>query len=161
MNDRNNAIIHIRDYQASDAQILRQLFFNTVRRVNTKDYTQAQVAAWAPSDYDEQVWAQHLQTLSPLVAEIDGEIVGYADLQSDGLIDHFFCHHQYQGCGVGKALMQSILALAKQRNIHTLYSHVSKTAKPFFARFRFAVEQEQNVEVRGQVLTNFKMTLTV
>lgn len=161
MNKINNTIIHIRCYQTTDALALRQLFFNTVRRVNTKDYTQAQVAAWAPSDYDEQVWAQHMQTLNPLVAEIDGKIFGYADLQPDGLIDHFFCHHQYQGCGVGKALMQSILALAKQRNIHTLYSHVSKTAKPFFERFGFTVEQEQDVEVRGQVLTNFKMTLTV
>ncbi|GLT13606.1 GNAT family N-acetyltransferase [Vibrio algivorus] len=161
MNKINNATIHIRHYQVSDAQILRQLFFNTVRLVNTKDYTQAQVTAWAPSDYDEQVWAQHMQTLNPLVAEIDGKIVGYADLQSDGLIDHFFCHHQYQGCGVGKALMQSILELAKQRNIHTLYSHVSKTAKPFFERLGFVVEKKQEVEVREQVLTNFKMKKSV
>ncbi len=38
--------------------------------------------------------------LSPFVAEIDNIIVGYIDLQSNGLIDHFFCHYEYQGQGV-------------------------------------------------------------
>ncbi len=150
-------MINIRCYQTTDARALRQLFFNTVRLVNTKDYSQDQVEAWAPSDYDKQVWAQHMQTLKPFIAEIDEKIVGYADLQSDGLIDHFFCHHQYQGCGIGKSLMQHILQQAHEKSMTTLYSHVSITAKPFFERFGFTVEKKQEVEVRGQMLINFKM----
>ncbi|WP_105901785.1 GNAT family N-acetyltransferase [Vibrio gangliei] len=154
-------MIHIRDYQASDAQVLRQLFFNTVRLVNTNDYTHTQIEAWAPSDYDEHVWAQHMQTLKPFIAEIDGKIVGYADLQSDGLIDHFFCHHQYQGCGVGKALMQHLLQKASEHKLKQLYSYVSITAKPFFQHFGFIQDKQQSVAIRGQELINFKMILTL
>jgi putative acetyltransferase len=49
-----------------------------------------------------------MSSINPFIAATDGVIVGYSDLQSSGLIDHFFCHHNYQGCGVGKALMSQI-----------------------------------------------------
>jgi putative acetyltransferase len=49
-----------------------------------------------------------MSSINPFIAETDGVIAGYSDLQSSGLIDHFFCHHNYQGCGVGKALMSHI-----------------------------------------------------
>ncbi|WP_086981350.1 GNAT family N-acetyltransferase [Vibrio aphrogenes] len=153
--------INIRQYTHHDAHHLRQLFFHTVRQVNAKDYTLAQLEAWAPDEYDQSTWAQHMANLQPFIAEIDGKIVGYADLQPDGLIDHFFCHYQYQGCGIGRALMQSIVARAEQQHIHTLYSHVSQTAKPFFEHFGFETQQEQSVALRGQQLRNFKMTLNL
>lgn len=44
-------------------------------------------------------------SIYPFIAEINGVVVGYSDLQSDGFIDHFFFHHEYQGMGVGKALI--------------------------------------------------------
>ncbi|GAB3524470.1 hypothetical protein GCM10027342_25180 [Photobacterium alginatilyticum] len=84
-------------------------------------------------------------------------LVGYTDLQSNGLIDHFFCHHKYQGQGVGSALMEHVFAFGKQVGITRFYSEVSITARPFYERFGFSVVQEQLVEVRGQKLCNFVM----
>ena len=40
--------IHIRHYQDGDAQQIAQIYYNTIHKVNTKDYTQEQVDAWAP-----------------------------------------------------------------------------------------------------------------
>jgi GNAT superfamily N-acetyltransferase len=51
-----------------------------------------------------------MSSINPFIAATDGVIAGYSDLQSSGLIDHFFCHHNYQGCGVGKALMSQIFS---------------------------------------------------
>ena len=42
----------------------------------------------------------------PFVAEIEGQIVGYADLQEDGYIDHFFVSGSMARRGVGSALMR-------------------------------------------------------
>ena len=39
-----------------DADALRELFFNTIRRVNRADYDEAQVRAWAPDEMDEKRW---------------------------------------------------------------------------------------------------------
>lgn len=155
-------MITIRPYQPEDAAALWQLFFNTVRQINVRDYTQAQVEAWAEEKTDLADWIEKMNSNQPFVATlnnkiIDNKIVGYADLQPNGLIDHFFCHHQYQGCGVGKALMAHIHKQAKQRNLTRLHADVSITAKPFFEYAGFVVTKEQCISLRGELFVNYKM----
>lgn len=110
-------MLTIRNYIESDAQALWQLFYSTIHHVNSRDYTQAQIEAWARHTFDTQVWQKCMDNLSPFVAEIESVIVGYTDLQNDGLIDHFFCNHQYQRQGVGRALMNHVLDVGESRQI--------------------------------------------
>ena len=49
-------MITIRDFQEEDAPTLWALFFNTVRNVNRRDYTEQQVKAWAQEGFDSQLW---------------------------------------------------------------------------------------------------------
>ncbi|MFA0442963.1 GNAT family N-acetyltransferase [Vibrio sp. 10N.286.49.C2] len=150
-------MIKIREYVEADAQALWDIHFYTIRNINLRDYSQAQVEAWAPERIEWSIWTNRMNGLNPFVAEIDGIVVGYTDLQSDGLIDHFFCHHEYQGMGVGKTLMNHVLAVGRERGISRFYSEVSITAKPFYEHFGFKVVQAQEMEVRGQKLRNFVM----
>ncbi len=153
----NISMIEIRKYQESDAIDLWAIFYHTVRNVNLRDYSQAQVEAWAPDGFSSEIWQRKMNLLSPFVAEIDGKIVGYSDLQENGLIDHFFCHHEHQGQGVGRQLMEHVLRMGELQGITRFYSEVSITARPFYERFGFNVIQEQTIEVRGQKLCNFVM----
>ena len=102
-------MLTIRKYEEKDAQATWKLFFNTVRNINSQDYNQQQLQAWAPDSMDLFIWNKRMRDIEPFIAEVDGIIVGYADLQNDGLIDHFFCHHNYQRQGVGRALMLHLL----------------------------------------------------
>ncbi|MET2855123.1 GNAT family N-acetyltransferase [Vibrio owensii] len=150
-------MIKIRQYVEADAQALWDIHYHTIRNINIRDYTQEQVVAWAPERFDLAVWKKRMKGLSPFVAELDGIIVGYTDLQANGLIDHFFCHHNYQGQGVGKALMNHVLDIGKEQGINRFFSEVSITAKPFYEHFGFEVAKAQEVEIRGQILRNFVM----
>lgn len=40
--------IIIRNYRPEDAQDLANIFYNTIHRINIQDYTQEQIAVWAP-----------------------------------------------------------------------------------------------------------------
>ncbi|MGI5310051.1 GNAT family N-acetyltransferase [Rheinheimera sp. WS51] len=150
-------MITIRDYAPADASALWDLFYHTIRHINSRDYSAAQVQAWAPDNYDMAAWQKRMQGLSPYIAVIDGAIVGYSDLQSTGLIDHFFCHHLYQGQGVGKALMRHIFSQGQSLAIKRYYSEVSITARPFYQKMGFTVVKQQQVLINGQKLTNFIM----
>lgn len=147
----------IRPYQESDAEALHALFYHTVHNVNRRDYTDAQLAAWAPDAVDMLFWRQRMRGIQPYVAVYQNLQVGYADIQTDGYIDHFFCHWQYQGQGVGKALMQHLFAVGTELQVPRFYAHVSKTALPFFQRMGFETVHEQQVTLRGQLLTNYLM----
>tara|TARA_Y100001956_G_scaffold82111_2_gene101789 strand:- start:262 stop:720 length:459 start_codon:yes stop_codon:yes gene_type:complete len=147
----------IREFDPSEAHDLWLLYFNTIRTVNIRDYTQEQVEVWAKDDLSPQVWAEKMNAISPFVCIREGVITGYSDLQPDGLIDHFFCHHEYQGQGVGKEMMEKIHALAHEQGIRLLYSNVSITARPFYERFGFVAVKEQHNEKDGEILINYRM----
>ena len=146
-------MIVIRNYIESDAELLWNLFFFTIRTINRRDYTQAQVEAWASDSYDTEYWPKRMDGLSPFVAEIEGVIVGYTDLQNDGLIDHFFCHHEYQGRGVGRALMNHVLEVGRSRGVQRYYSEVSITARPFYEHLGVRFVKTKIAEMNGQELT--------
>jgi putative acetyltransferase len=150
-------LITIRSYTKNDAKELWKIHFYTIRNINIRDYSKKQVEAWAPKSISDEIWNKRMMDLNPFIAEIDGVIVGYTDLQENGFIDHFFCHSEYQGQGVGKALMNHVLSVGKKRDIKRYYSEVSITARPFYEHFGFNVKQEQKFEVRGQLLKNFLM----
>ena len=154
-------MVRIRNYKASDDKALWEIFFYTVRNVNVRDYSQQQVEAWAPSSFDFALWQKRMNVLQPFVAELDGCVVGYTDLQPNGLIDHFFCHHEYQGKGVGKALMEHVFTVGRVRGVSRYFSEVSITARPFYEHLGFKVVNEQEVEMRGVKLTNYVMEKVV
>lgn len=124
---------------------------------NIDDYNQEQVDAWAPADLGPELWKNKFKNINPFIVEHDGAIVGYADLQNDGYIDHFYCHHAWQRQGIGSLLMSKIHEEARRRGIVRLYSNVSIMAKPFFISKGFQVVEEQLISIRDQGLSNFRM----
>ena len=149
--------MEVRKFRESDAKELWSLFYNTIHTVNSQDYDANQIAAWAPDDFDINLAIQKFKTIDPFVVTEEEKIVGYADIQADGYIDHFYCHHDFQRQGVGSMLFATLEKEAKEKGILTMHSNVSITARPFFESMGFSVEKEQVVQVKGQNLKNYKM----
>ena len=147
----------IRKYQPGEEQEIWTLFYNTIHKINIRDYTRDQINAWAPNDMDLETVFQKIRDINPYVVIIDRKIVAYADIQADGYIDHFFCHHDYQGRGIGRALFATLEKFALENCINQLSANVSITARPFFEAMGFSVVKEQTIQQRNQVLTNYKM----
>lgn len=147
----------IRNFRPGDEAALFQVFFSAVHGLACRDYTPAQTQAWAPADMDQDLWAQRMQTLKPFVAERGGEIAGYADLQAQGYVDHFYVSVQHPRQGIGTRLMLHILAQADSRGLAELTAEVSVTAEPFFALHGFQVLERRWPVRRGVVLANALM----
>lgn len=150
-------MIVVRPFQESDVLELWRVHRDAIHRTASRDYSPGQVAAWAPMEIDPLQWRDKMRKLRPFVAELDGAVAAYADLQDDGYIDHFFVAPEASGRGVGSALMRHILSLAPPLGIRELYANVSITARPFFEHFGFQVESPQTVTLRGVEFTNYRM----
>lgn len=143
----------IRKYQASDCEILTELFYHTVHTVNAKDYTKEQLDAWATGTVDLEKWHRSFMVHDTLVA-LDGEkIVGFGDIDKTGYLDRLYVHSDYQGKGIATAICEQLEKLV-QGNLTT---HASITARPFFEKRGYKVVKEQQVECQGILLTNFVM----
>jgi|GEM_PF-1721329 len=152
-------IIHVRQYQESDAAAIASIYYNTIHNINSRDYSVEQINAWAPYDSvkDYSGWKEKLAKVKPFVAVIGDIIVGFAEFEPNGHIDCFYVHHEYQGKGIGSALMKAIFDSAEKQNIGRIYAEVSITAKPFFEEKGFNVVKEQTVTLRSVELNNFVM----
>lgn len=147
----------IRNFEKGDEAALWQIFFSAIHETAGADYTPEQINAWAPEDVDLAKWANRIRNISPLVAEQNGKIIGYADVQSNGYIDHFFVSPAFTRQGVGSLLMRKIHDTAIDHGTESLFADVSVTARPFFEKWEFGVEASQDVCIRGVTLNNFRM----
>ena len=98
-----------------------------------------------------------MQSLNPFVAVERGEIVGYADVQHSGYIDHFYVSGHHPRRGIGTQLMHALHQEAGHLGMTELTSHVSKTAQPFFARFGFEIAEQRFPAIRGVLVPNALM----
>ena len=149
--------VHIRPYNEADLDVLIDLFVGSVRQVASRDYSPAQIEAWAPVAVNREHWATLLGSRPTYVAEARGQIVGFSDLEPDGHIDMLFVHADHQGKGVARALLDHILARAHEQGIDRLFTEASITARQFFERSGFEVIKSQDVELRGQTFRNYRM----
>ena len=141
----------------SDCRTLAELFYHTVHTVNTKDYTEEQVNAWATGHVDLKQWDRSFQENYTLIAVENGIIAGFGDIDKTGYLDHLFVHADYQGKGIATAICDQL----EQAVMGNITTHASITAKPFFEKRGYKVVKEQQVERQGVLLTNFVMELAL
>ena len=148
----------LRPYLTGDASCLLALFRDTIRRVNSRDYTPEQIAAWASDEIDEDAWADRFVGRFVVVAELDGRPVGFGELKPNGHVDRFYVSADHQGVGVGRALIGAIFEEADRRSLSRLMVEASITARPFFEHYGFEVLGRQLVVCRGVEMPNYRMT---
>lgn len=147
----------VRQAYPEEYPALWRLFHDTVHHVNRRDYTPIQLTVWAPEKIDLSRWAIRMEGIDPIVVTADQQIVGFSDIQPDGLIDMFFVHHAWQRKGIGRRLFAEVNRKAEQMGLNALHSHVSVTARPFFESHGFEVVAPQEVAIDGVMLKNFLM----
>lgn len=147
----------IRPFQSSDTDQIARLFHETIREVNRAHYSAEQVKAWAPDDIHFKDWETFCLSKHTIIADDNGTIAGFAQLEDSGYIDCFYCHKNFQGVGIGSLLMEAILKKAVELELKELTVESSITARPFFEHKGFYVITSQTVHRRGQLLKNFLM----
>lgn len=147
----------IRDYAESDCPELAQLFYETVHTVNAGDYTEDQLNAWATGKVDLANWNESFLAHHTVVAELDGQIVGFGDMDDSGYLDRLYVHKDCQRRGVATAICNALEGDSEARDFTT---HASITAKPFFEKRGYRAEESQQVIRGGIALTNFVMHKT-
>lgn len=145
--------ICLRDYRPDDCEALAALFYETVHAVNKKDYTPAQLDAWATGTVDLAAWNASFSAHKTVVAWSGGKIVGFGDMDERGYLDRLYVHRDFQGRKIATAICDEL-----ERAVGVGYSvHASITARPFFENRGYRTVARQEVFRRGVALTNYKM----
>ena len=148
----------IRAALQSDAVELKKLFQNTVLAINRRDYSQAEVEDWASCGDDLSNIEDMIKTHYFIVAvNQQSEIVGFSSITPQGYLHSMFVHKDFQGEGIATMLLNEIEQYAITNGIMRITSEVSLTARPFFEKRGYIVEEEQKRKANQLSLTNFWM----
>lgn len=142
--------MRIRDVKRADVPQIARLYYETVRRVNARDYSPGQIQAWAPRVYSDAFWQRRMLRYRVFVATEADTVIGFVELAANGEIDCLYVHHAYQHQGVGAALLARVEREARRRHNPRLRADVSLTAQPFFRRMGFSVVRRQVRIYRGR-----------
>ena len=147
----------IREYKPMDCAAMAELFYNTVHTINAGDYTDEQLDAWATGNIDLAAWNCSFLEHNTLIAESDGIVVGFADMDKTGYLDRLYVHRDFQRRGIATALINELERRARKAGILNFETYASITARPLFEKQGYTVEIENKAVRNGIVLLNYKM----
>jgi putative acetyltransferase len=135
------------------------LYYETIHSINSKDYNQEQLNAWAPVTTKERVerFKSFLSTNISFVVLKDDLVLGFSDLEATGYYNCLFVHKDFQGQGIALMLYEQIEKEALKLGIEELTTEASITAKPFFLSRGFILFKEQDKMHNGVLIKNFIM----
>jgi putative acetyltransferase len=152
----NQMEIFIRRAMGSDFSELKELYQNTILTVNRKDYIVEEVEDRASCGNDTAHWVKEQHYV---VSENEkGVIVSFASVNDAGYMHTLFVHKDSQHQGIATYLYKHIEDYAKEKGAKKVTSEVSITAKPFFEKQGFQVDEEQKRQASKLKLTNYKMS---
>lgn len=150
------AEIFLRQYRPSDCQMLANLFYDTIHRINIKDYSEEQVNAWANENQNLIQWNDSFLSHDTVIAEMDKIIVGFGDIDNTGYFDRLYVHADFQHQGIATVICN---ALEKSANVSKIITYASITARGFFEKRGYRIIKRQQVQRQNILLTNYKMIL--
>lgn len=149
--------MEIRKATQKDVDDIRQLFYNTINTVNTKDYSAAQIKVWSAGYENTVNWIRKISEQYFVVADSGKPIIGFGSITTGGYIDFLFVHKDHQGKGIAKAILGVLEKRALDLRLKQIWADVSITAKPFFISQGFIVTGIHDKEIRGIIFKNTVM----
>jgi putative acetyltransferase len=151
--------MRIRCYQAKDAAELPGIFRRAVRTIAPKDYSPAQVEAWASRALSaERISALYSDGRTALIATDDGDRpVAFGDVDADGHINMLYCAPEAAGTGIASALYDRIEEDLRRWGIGRAYVEASEAARRFFLKKGFEVLTRRELSIGEVPIHNYAM----
>ncbi len=146
----------IREASADDLDQILTLFEETIKFINSKDYSKDQIRVWSGAK-NRKVWLQKISDQSFYVATSNDQIIGFSSIDTEDYLDFMYVHHRFQNQGVAKALLEKIENKALEDHITRIWSSVSITAQPFFLKNGFSHYDDEHKNLEGVAFTNALM----
>lgn len=147
--------IEIRQATQEDLPEITAIFRDTIRAVNSRDYSEKQIEVWASGADKINKWIERISKHYFIVAEINKQIVGFSYLTNGYYLDGLFVHKDFQRKTIASKLLRIMEARVSINGYDVIKSDVSITALPFFDSHFYEVEKKQKKSFKGMVFENY------
>ena len=138
----------IREYNFDDAEAHAKVHRESVRGIASKDYRNEVIEAWACKEPEDSPLDDEKKRF---VAETEeGEVVGFSDYDKEtNELSGLYVKPGHTRKGVGEKLLQKIEEDARETGLDRLWCKSTITAKDFYKKHGFKVDEETSHEIGG------------
>ncbi|MCB0382543.1 MAG: GNAT family N-acetyltransferase [Psychroserpens sp.] len=147
--------IDFREATLDDLAEITSIYRDTIRTVNSEDYSEAQVEAWSKGADDIKKWQDRIKKFYFLVAELNHQIVGFSYLKNGYYLENMFVHKDFQRRTIGSKLLRIMESQVSINGHDVIKSDISTSAFDFFDSHFYDVEKKQKKSFKGQVFDTF------
>ena len=134
-----------------------ELIYGSVHVLCKDDYTDEQLEAWAPANFDKIKFQKALSDCYNTVMIERNEIVGFLSMEKDGYLNRLYTHKSHIGKGIASALLEDAEHWARENGIARMCLDSSKTAEGFYLKMGFSENGISVMERNGVVFKNKTM----
>jgi putative acetyltransferase len=155
--------ISFRPFLAKDAPVLAELFADSIEELGEEHYDASQRAAWASAAEDIEAFGETLGKMLTILAEVRGEILGFASLKDDPkrkenrIVEMLYVAPSHARQGIGRALLDVMELLARQRGAESLTADASEVAVELFEKAGYEMQARNTVMRADEWLVNTTM----
>ena len=132
------------------------LFARSVETLAVSHYDAAARRVWASFAQQESFWSSVLAA-ETLVADIDGEIAGFAGLLPSDHVEWLYVAPEASRRGVARRLVGALIENARRAGHVRVTTEASAVAKPVFEQLGFRVIGEERVVRAGMEFLRYRM----
>lgn len=150
--------IEIKQACLQDIPALQVLYEETLRTINSFDYSEEEIEDWVSCGNDISRWEYLLSTMHFIVAvNVSGELVGFAAINHRGFLNSLFVHKDRQHCGVGTMLLDKVELYARKKDLEYIEAEVSITVYEFFLKHGFQMIDKFRRPLQRCSIINYHM----
>jgi putative acetyltransferase len=142
--------LEIREATLDDLPEITALYRDTVRAINSRDYSEKQIEVWSSGADDTEVWEERINNLYFIVAEYRNEIVGFAHVTKGCNLDGLYVHKNYQRRTIGSKLLRIVESQIMAEGYEVINADSSITSVDFFDSHYFEQIKKQKKSYKGK-----------
>ena len=152
--------MRIRLARDEDYAAIARLHRQTIRNINSKDYTKDQINAWSART-NAQRFRSNANKCKRWVAVQDNKVVGFCDHSLDGEFWGLYVHKDFIGKGIGSRLLKVAEDSLKKMGFKKVHLKATVTAKEFYKRNGYKVIKKDLHPINNEKLEIFDMSKTL
>ncbi|MEM5565411.1 GNAT family N-acetyltransferase [Psychroserpens sp. AS72] len=142
--------IEIREATLDDLPEITSIFRDTVRAINSRDYSEKQIEIWSSGAEDTAIWEERINNLYFIVAEYKNEIVGFAHVTKGCHLDGLYVHKNYQRRTIGSKLLRIVESQIMADGYEVINADSSITSVDFFDSHYFEQIKKQKKSYKNK-----------
>lgn len=147
----------LRAFVPGDVEALAGVYRDAVIGLGPQAYLPEQVAAWASYPEDIGEFGGRLSRGVTLVAELDGRIVAFGQLEPEDHLAFLYCSTACARRGIATHIHSALENRAREAGSAAIRTEASRISRPFFEKRGYVVLGSERVTRSGVEIERFRM----